>query len=142
MDIQDRVFRLAFAPLTRVIVAEEYVFAHIPEAELRTLLVCFSLYFRVAYLLNVVLRYLDSGFTDRQELMYHLDCLEMRLDFVLYRRSKPTIRFPSVEKSLLTVSRFSAPSLLTKLTARCKQLLYVSSWLDLCFKEDSLLSGC
>ena len=86
MDIQDEIFGLAMTPLAGMIIPSQDVLTNIPETELRSLLILFPLYFRMAYLLNVKLCTFKSGSADGQELMHHLDRFEMSLNFVLHRR--------------------------------------------------------
>ncbi len=66
MNIEDRIFRLAMTPLAYVPISCKYILAHIPEVELRPLLVPLSFYARVAYLLDIELCDLYGGFTNRQ----------------------------------------------------------------------------
>src|SRR5215472_8846248 len=55
MNTEDRIFGLAMTPLAYVPISCKYILAHIPEVELRPLLVLLSFYARVAYLLDIKL---------------------------------------------------------------------------------------
>ena len=60
MHIQDQVFRLALTPLASMVVTKQYIFPHIPETELRSLLVFHTLDLRISDLLQVKLCYLNG----------------------------------------------------------------------------------
>lgn len=93
MHIQDRVFGLAVAPLTAVAVPGQDVLAHIPEAQLGSLLVLLASDLRMADLLEIELCDLNGDLADGQELMTEADGLQMHLDFVLHRGSQPALSF-------------------------------------------------
>src|SRR5215467_16111696 len=65
MNIKDRVFGRAMTPLAYMPISYKDILAHIPEVELRPLLVPLSCYARVAYLLDIKLCDLDGGLTNR-----------------------------------------------------------------------------
>src|SRR6266567_4706343 len=67
MNIEDRIFGFAITPLADVPISCKYILAHIPEVELRPLLVPLSFYARVAYLLDIKLCDLYGGFPNRQQ---------------------------------------------------------------------------
>ena len=69
MDIENLVLRFSVAVLTGVIVAEQYIFTHVPEPHLFTLLVLLTLYVGVFEQLCIELRNLDDGFCHRKEQM-------------------------------------------------------------------------
>ena len=67
MDVQDFVPALAVAALTRMSVPVEDVFAHVPELELRPVLVVSTGEAGVLYPLRVELRHLDGDGGDGKE---------------------------------------------------------------------------
>src|SRR6266566_5130712 len=67
MHIEDRIFGFAITPLADVPISCKYILAHIPEVQLRPLLVPLSFYARVAYLLDIKLCDLYGGFPNRQQ---------------------------------------------------------------------------
>src|SRR6266487_457931 len=67
MNIEHRIFGRAMTPLADMPISCKYILAHIPEVELRPLLVRLSFYARIAYLLDIELCDLSGGFTNRQE---------------------------------------------------------------------------
>ena len=70
MHIQNAVFRFALAPLTGMVITEEHIFTHIPEAQLRSLLILDAMYVRILELLKIELRYLNGSSANGQELVY------------------------------------------------------------------------
>lgn len=61
MNIEYLVFRLALTPLTQMPISRKDIFPDIPETELWTVLVVFTLDLRGAYLLDIELGHLDGG---------------------------------------------------------------------------------
>src|SRR6266446_919599 len=66
MRIQNAVFRFSLAPLTGMVISEEHIFTHIPEAKLRSLLILDAINVRILNLLKIELRYLNGSSADRQ----------------------------------------------------------------------------
>src|SRR6266566_4430776 len=141
MDIQDAIFRLALAPLTRMTISRQNILTDIPEAELWTFLVRLALYLRVLYLLNIKLRHLNRQTTNGQEAMNQADRFHLALNFVLNRRCQPALRFVSVQEFCLAIACLPLSSRTTKLPPRGKQFLNIASRLHFSLKEHFLLSG-
>jgi|SRR5215469_5792924 len=116
------------------------VLPFVPETQLWPFLVGFSLDVGVANLLKIELGYLESDFTDGQELVKHPQCFEMCLDLVLDRWSQPPLRLLPVEKPRLAISRFSVSSGATELPAGRKPFLNIAAWLDFGLEEHNSLS--
>src|SRR5262249_33489939 len=69
MHIEDVILRFPFAPLADVLIPKQHILTHIPEPQLRTLLVLHSLDSGVLDFLQIELRHLNRRLTYRQELV-------------------------------------------------------------------------
>ena len=91
MHVQDRVSRLPSAVLTLVTITPKNILAHVPEAELFTLLILRALNVRVLYSLHIEARGFHRDLRYRKEPADILDKLQVRSYFVLDRRCKPAL---------------------------------------------------
>src|SRR5436305_11249755 len=105
MDIQDVIFRFPLTPLAGMPITEQHILAHIPEAELWPFLIRLTRNVRIAYSLKIELSNLNRCSAHWQNLVSEANDLQMGIDLVSHRRSKPALRFPSVEKPCLAVAR-------------------------------------
>ena len=96
--------------LTGVIVAEQYVFAHVPEPHLFALLVLLALYVGVLEQLCIELRDLDDGLCHRQERMDLAHERQVRLDRLFDGRGEPAVRPCAVVEARSTVACLTAAS--------------------------------
>jgi len=64
-------------------ISRQYVLSHIPETQLRSLLVLLPLNLWVTYLLKIKLRHLKRRPANRQDPVNQADRFEMTSDFVL-----------------------------------------------------------
>ena len=123
-------------------VTEKDVFTHIPEAELWTLLVLDTFNVRVLDPLEIELRYLNRGLANGQEFVYQANDFEVSVNLVLNGRCKPSLGFAAVQETSLSVACFAATSSNSELFASHQEFLDITSGLDLCLKQDDLLSSC
>src|SRR5437667_77267 len=83
--------------------------------------------------------HLNRRLADRQEVMHPFDRLEMHIDFVLDRRSKPSLRSPSMVKASFAVSGFPVTPGTSKLPTSGQQFSHICTRRDKSFKQDGLL---
>ena len=139
IHIEDAIFGLALAPLTGMLVSPQHIFPDIPEAKLWPLLILFPCNLRMLDLLEIKLCHLNRRLADRQEVMHPFDRLEMHIDFVLDRRSKPSLRSPSMVKASFAVSGFPVTPGPSKLPTSGQQFSHICTRRDKSFKQDGLL---
>src|SRR6266567_5751842 len=120
-------------------ISRQHILTHIPEPALRALLVGFPLELRMADFLEIKLGHLDRDLAYGQDRLHHADGFEMSLYLVRNRRSKPALRFLSVEKACLAIARLAAPSCATELAPGSQQFLDIRSWLHFCLEEHRVL---
>lgn len=104
MDIEDAVLGLAMAAPALVSVAEQYVFAYVPEAELLAVLVVGARKAGVLDPLHVELRDLDGDGCHRKEMRHVGDGPDVRTDFLFDGRGKPSLRSAAVVEAGRTVA--------------------------------------
>ena len=93
-------------------VPEKYVFTHVPEVELRSLLVLLAGYLRITYLLYVEACRFNYYLCNRQNLTYVVHHFSVRLYLNLDRRREPAFVLAAytVVESRLAVSCIAAAS--------------------------------
>src|SRR6266581_1347347 len=120
VHIQDRVFGFALTPLALVSIPKQHILTHIPEPQLRTLLILLAFDLRVLDFLKIELCHLNGHLAYWQNPVNQFDRFYMGVYLVLNRRSQPALRSLPVEKSLLAISRFAVSSGTTELLACSK----------------------
>ena len=120
-----------------MLVTPEHILAGIKEAQLWTFLIVFPFNFRVGKLLKIELSRLDDRLAHWQNLVNQPHGFEMHRDFVFDGRGKPALRLFSIEKPASPIPGFALPPRMAKLSADCKHLLQIGSWLHFCLEQHS-----
>ena len=112
VDVQYLVFALAFAAPAGMIVPEKYVLTHVPEVELRSLLVLLAGYLGILDLLYIKAGGFYYYLRNRQYLTYVVHHFSVRLYLILDRRREPAFVLAAytVVESRLAVSCIAAAS--------------------------------
>ena len=85
MNMQDRVLGCVLTPLASVLIPKEHVLPHIPEPQLRTLLIPLAFDLRVRDFLKIELCHLNRRLADWQNPVHQCDCFDMAVYLVLNR---------------------------------------------------------
>ena len=133
VDVQYLVFALAFAAPAGMIVPEKYVLTHVPEVELRSLLVLLAGYLGILDLLYIKAGGFYYYLRNRQYLTYVVHHFSVRLYLILDRRREPAFVLAAytVVESRLAVSCIAAASASPVLLPRREVSSYIVAKLNI-----------